>query len=193
MEPKEFIHLSDQLKSGDNTRLKFIFEANSAYCINRLLAEHSCSFEDAQDIYTEAILNFRENIVTNKIEFLKDTKAYLYATCRNLHLVNLKKKERVHQAVFETYDTSYAEDFDDHEQVWYRERLSKLTEEAMASLPDKCQQILKAFYFDKLNMDEIANKMSFTNSNVAKVSKSRCFQKLMDKVRELQSNTSNLE
>jgi hypothetical protein len=59
MEHQEFILLKLQLKAGNNDKLKFLFEANASYCVRKLVSEHRCSKEDAEDIYTDSILNFR--------------------------------------------------------------------------------------------------------------------------------------
>lgn len=185
MNPLDFSKLVDQLKTGDNKLLQSIFKENSFYCIHGLLSKHSCSAEDAEDIYIDAILNLREKIISGKIEFLTDPKNYLYATCQNMFLARLSKQRRVYGAVVEMYQSSYDDDPDleENDPVSEREEMIRLTEYALSGIGSKCRDILKSFYFSRLSMEEIAAKFNMASANVAKVSKSRCFQKLVNNIK----------
>jgi len=185
MEQKELESLKVELRSGCQKRFKLIFESNSEYCINKLLFLHSCSLEDAQDIYVDAIINFREKIIVGKIDAVGDIKTYLYGTCKNMLLTRIRKQQRVSEAISEFYSGHSDSDIDQGH-LKYKEHISQLTKEALALLPEKCQHLLKLFYFDKLSMEDIAAKMQFANANVTKVSKARCFQKLIEQIEIIQ-------
>jgi hypothetical protein len=120
MEHQEFILLKLQLKAGNNDKLKFLFEANASYCVLKLVSEHRCSKDDAEDIYTDSILNFREKIIADKIDSLINLRSYLYATCKNMLLASLKKKERVDSASIELYIGNEVDSFD---QVWMKSKI----------------------------------------------------------------------
>ena len=68
MEHSEFIKLKAELTAGDTRGLATIFQTHISYCIGKLQYQHQCSREDAEDIYIEAILNFREKVVNGKID-----------------------------------------------------------------------------------------------------------------------------
>jgi RNA polymerase sigma factor (sigma-70 family) len=180
MDQSEFERLVKELKAGQNSRLKYIFQENAKFCISTLIFQYKCSREDAEDIYSDSILNFREKVIQDKISVLTDLRSYLYATCKNMLLVRFKKAQRITEAA--TVLSQAADDFeysDDENELTYFEEIFKITEKAMTSLPEKCQALLKAFYFDRISLEEIAEKYNMANANVAKVSKSRCFQKLI--------------
>jgi RNA polymerase sigma factor (sigma-70 family) len=188
----EFVELKAELKSGEDTRLKLVFENYSVYCINKLIGLHSCSREDAQDIYVEAVLNLREKIIAGQIDSILDVRAYLFATCRNMLLVSFKKDQRIRNATKEWHEDQKEEICSDSlSGERYRDHIMELTQLAMANLPIKCREILKAFYFDKLGLEEIAKSMAFANANVVKVSKSRCFQKLAEEIKLLQNKNKS--
>lgn len=193
MEYTEFRRLASELKSGDNTTFKIIFEQYASYCISKLIRQFKCSREDAEDIYVEAILNFREKIITEKVDALTDLRAYLFGTCKNMMLVELKKKQRINTAVAEIHHSADAKDAGDSDDSQYKEELLAITEEAMGTLPSACQQLLKLFYFSKLSLEDIAMQMQLANANVAKVSKSRCFHKLITMIKELQQQKKKYE
>lgn len=185
MNYKEFVTLKEELKAGNNRLLKNIFRENCSYCIKGLIKKFNSSAEDAEDIYMDAILNFREKIVSEKIEVLTNLRSYLFATCKNMWLARSKRKERTDKAITDLYgDEEYYEiDYGNNEYPDYQEKIIELTERALSTLSDKCRQILKSFYFDRVVIEEIAEKMNFANSNVAKVSKTRCLQKLVSQVK----------
>lgn len=183
MSREEFADLVEELKSGNNRMLKSIFEMHASYCIDKLVFKYKSSREDAEDIYVDSVLNLREKIVAGKIEAIGDLKSYLFATCKNMLFVRIKKEQRVNDAVAVTYGYANTVENDDSNQL---EEMLRLTEESLSAIPIKCQEILKAFYFDKLSLEEIAVKFNFASANVAKVSKARCFQKLVEQVKSYQ-------
>ena len=191
MDHKAFIKLTEELKAGDNKALKEVFQANSAYCISKLIAKFRCFREDAEDIYTDSILNFRDKLISGKIEFQGDLRNYLYATCKNMFLVKLKRDERTNKAHVFSYEDHYAV-IEDVPDVSYIEEIYALMEKALRSLPEKCHDLLVSFYFEKLSLNQIAEKFEMANSNVAKVSKARCFKKLVDLVKAEQKKIQNV-
>jgi RNA polymerase sigma factor (sigma-70 family) len=181
MSHSDFKKLVQELKGGQNEKLKQLFQENSKYCIGKLVYKFRCTREDAEDIYTDSVLNLRDRILDDKIDMLTDIRAYLFSTCRNMLLNRFKKEKRVTEAVaeiFEPVDDSNML-FESEDQVSYQEGIFQLTVKAMGALPEKCQALLRSFYFEKLSFAEIAIKYNMANANVVGVSKSRCFQKLL--------------
>jgi RNA polymerase sigma factor (sigma-70 family) len=193
MDPLDFSKLVNQFKTGDNKSLQLIFKENASYCIRGILSKHKCSMEDAEDIYIDAILNLREKIISGKIEFLTDPKNYLYATCQNMFLAKLTKQQRVYSAAVEMYESNYNDgpDFEADEPALEKEEMIRLTEDALSGIGDKCKDLLKSFYFYKLSMEEIAAKFNMASANVAKVSKSRCFQRLVSNIKLIQEQKNS--
>lgn len=183
MEQHEFDKLVQQLRSGDNEVIKMIFQEYSVYCIKALVFKYGCSIEDAKDIYMDSILNFRDNMIIGKISKITEIQSYLYATCKNMFLEKLRKAQRINNAVShlnkETETSSYQ-----NESSYYESKIL-LIEVALENLDDKCKALLKSFYYDRLALEDIAKKFNFLNANVAKVTKARCFQKLVAIVRGL--------
>ena len=85
------------------------------------------------------------------------------------------------------YQQQMTEDifFSDHE-TDFKTQLIELTHQALENIDEKCQKVIRCFYIEKMNMDEIAEKIGFASADVAKTSKSRCFKKLTEKVKELE-------
>jgi RNA polymerase sigma factor (sigma-70 family) len=186
MASKDLYALVNELRAGRNHLLVEIFKENASYCINTLRKKYQCPREDAKDIYADAILNFRAKVISGEVKFLTDAKSYLFATCKNMLLARYKKERRFQNVLS---DFKYlASESDDGDDTSYYESLHTLTEEAFSSIPDKCRDLLRYFYYDQLSMGEIALRLNFRNENVAKVSKTRCLQRLLELVKGLQES-----
>ncbi|MEO1053649.1 MAG: hypothetical protein AAFX87_23640 [Bacteroidota bacterium] len=187
---KELESLTEDLRNGDNSGLKEIFETYSHYCITKLKFKTSCTHEDAEDIFIESVMNFREKAIQGKIKFLSSIKSYLFTTCYNMWSVQYqaqknkqKKLSNVKDFLYEEYDHDIlsAEEDDDN----YRELL-KIAQTSFDQLSEKCKDILSFFYIEKMRMEEIAGIVGLANASVVKTAKSRCFRKLMEFVKQAQ-------
>ncbi len=49
---------------------------------------------------------------------------------------------------------------------------------AIDTLGEPCRSLLIGFYYEKLSMEELANKLNYKNENVAKQQKLRCKDRL---------------
>ena len=72
-------------------------------------------------------------------------------------------------------EAPYAEDVETEQNAQ-----EKLIDEIFMSLPEKCQRILKLFYWDKKPMDEIAPLVGSKNADTVKAQKSNCMKKAKD-------------
>ena len=69
----------------------------------------------------------------------------------------------------------YADEEDNEEIKQIRASFSKMGE--------KCQEILRLFYYQEKNLDEITNIMQYQNKDVAKSQKSRCIKQLKELIK----------
>lgn len=88
---------------------------------------------------------------------------------------NRKKEENLTDNI-ERYFYEYLED---DIEVKEAERLKDLvlmtTRNAISTLSEKCQKLIKLFYYDEKSMTEISQIMGFNNAVVATSTKYRCF------------------
>lgn len=168
------------LRKNDNSCLKIFFLEHGDYCIQNLIKKTNCSPIDADGIFVDAIICLRERLISGKIEYLTNVRAYLYSTCYNMWLVQYRKS-KVHASHAEDLKELYATPAVSQSE---KEELHNLANKAISSLGDKCQCIIRLFYLSKLNMKEIAEEMGFASAGVAKTLKARCYKKLMEEVKK---------
>jgi len=187
LDNKDLELLRKNLINGRNDALKQIYLDNQAYCQKMVSSRNFTNESVFEDVYTEAILVFRKNIISGKIKELTSVKNYLVSTCLNMAKESFAKKarkrsheERVKSVLYEEFDTL-------SEVSEYKEEMIVYCKKALEQLNERCQTILTAFYVHKLSMKEIAIEMELSSSDVSKTLKMRCYKKWISKIKFLMS------
>jgi len=185
LDEKSLKQLRKDLINGNNKPLKKIYMEFKKDCLKVIQKRKAHSESEFQDIYTEAVIIFRNNIISGKIEELSSVKNYLISTCVNIsrqHItkeIKLKSKEAEVRHLLYPVDEPYSEKND------IKEDLIKYCKESLKALTEKCQKILVLYYVHNLSMKEIAAELEFSSSDVTKTMKSRCYRKWVAKTKEL--------
>ena len=143
--------------------------------VARLILQNSGGPADVDDIFQEGLIVLYKLAKNGEIEKVANVEAYLYSVCRNLWLKRLRRDKREVALTEEQEDIPVAEValqslLSDERQAALRHLLSQLG--------DSCRQILIWYYYDRLSMKEIAERMNYSGDQVAKNKKSNCLKKL---------------
>lgn len=142
------------------------------------MAETSASLTEAEDIFIEAVMNFREKLLGDKIDTLVSERAYIYKTCYNMYLVQIEKEKRWSKKANDIEFIYYSSDY--QTESGFDQNLLDATKSAWNQLSEKCKDIISHFYVDKIRMDEIAKLMGLNSADVAKSTKARCYKKFKE-------------
>lgn len=179
-----------RIKQGDTSCLEELVLAYKSYCINGLVNKTRCSAEDAEDLFIDAILELRDKILSGKLDHLLNAKSYIFGICYNMWLSEQRVKRKNMDGsldIINYYQQYLKEDFLFSEnEVDFKTQLIDITNQALETLDEKCRRVIKYFYLEKRNMEEIAKIMDFASADVAKTTKSRCFKKLVEKAKALE-------
>ena len=138
-----------ELRSGNNDCLKLLFEKYSSYCISNLMRKYDCGTEDAEDIFLDSLLVFRDNVLQGKLTYITNMRNYIYTICCNQYLrryqIESRKRSREEEVRFNIYDE--ADEDDD-----YKAALMKITNNAMSRIGSRCKELLTLFYGDGHDM-----------------------------------------
>ena len=193
----QFGELVRQLRAGNNRPMKVLFERYSDYCVAGLQRHVHCSPEDAEDIFQDAVLVFRENALYDKIQYTTNLKDYLYSICFNLHRARQQQRvqrnghrQKIAEHLYDRYEVSQVEK-DIHQQE--QQTIVKLAFAAFDRLGENCQRLLTYFYIDELDNTTIARKMNLANTNVVKSNKLRCVRRWAKHLREVQKGKAATE
>lgn len=181
MDNSEAKKIVDLLKQGDRRTLERIYLENRDGFIH-FSKKYNIEECDAVDIYQDSILVLRENAVNGRLDGLKSNiSTYLYAIGKYKIYHNFRVKSRIdldHEIELPAenvdFDVNLYEDGLTKEQRIIRKCFEKLGE--------RCQSVLRLFYYQGYNLDEIREILNYSNKKVLKSQKSRCIKQLRDLV-----------
>lgn len=129
------------------------------------------TLEDAKDVFQEALIVLYEK---KQMMMIGRDQGYLYSTARFIWYKKTGNEKGL---------VSMQADFDQPE----LSDPNPLTGEILGLIGtagERCLKLLKAFYYDGLNMKSIAGYFGFSGVRSATVQKYKCLEKVRDKVKE---------
>lgn len=131
------------------------------------------NFDEARDIFQDALLIYYEKTRGQKPDPEHNENAYLVGICKHLWY-RKHRDEKAGIPLDENLDL--AED----EEPEVSGRLMHFVERS----GKKCLELLKAFYYDKLNMKELAETFGFSGERSATVQKHKCLEKVRNEIQQ---------
>ena len=172
--------LIDAIKANKPLVLKQLY-INNYHKIEALVLSNSGTKDHAKDVYQEAFISVWNNVKNNRFVPQNETalQGYLYQIARNKWMDVLRssqfKKTKLIQHELSVLDKRI-DSHDDEDQDIFNQKLQQ-TMDAFKTLGNPCKQLLTHFYFEKISLRDIANKLSI-EENTARTKKYRCMEKL---------------
>ena len=193
-----FQRLKEQIQTDNPRGLKFVFDETNRYCTRTLIKKTGCSMDDAEDIFMDSIIIFRENILSEKLVSLTNVKTYIFGICwnlwRDLNRARVKwqkeqnEVERQFLLINETDELPF--EFSGYDPVKSKVRSIK---HALEALSEKCRRLLTFVYIEQRSQKEIAELMQFASAGVVKVTRHRCYQQWVKKIEQNKLSTHGTE
>ena len=155
-------------RQGNEQALEFLYRKYYRMML-RLVVKNSGSEEEAKDVFQDALIVFWEKAHQPGFVLTSRISTFLYSVCQNLWRKELDRKSRLVREP----QTEMAADFDPD-----RKERAQIVNHCIAQLGDTCQKILMYYYFDRLTMTDIAQKLGLSNADTAKSKKYKCKQEL---------------
>jgi DNA-directed RNA polymerase specialized sigma24 family protein len=132
------------------------------------------TFEAAKDIFQDALVIFYEKKVSEETANIQDDSQYIVGIARHLWF------KKYHQDKPLRSLNSLPDFQKEEDTLIVSERVLSFTEVA----GKKCLELLKSFYYDKINMKEIANTFGFSGERSATTQKYKCIEKIRRVIKE---------
>lgn len=171
-----------RLKQGDENTLDLLYKQHYRMII-KLIVKNNGSEEEAKDIYQESLIVLWQKAKSENFILTSKISTYLYSICLNLWRKELERKKRF------SYEMKEGSDILDMDRD---ERIS-IINKCIQQLGETCRDILTYYYFDRLSMVEIAEKMGFANSDTSKTKKYKCKKELDILVKSLYKESDFLD
>ncbi len=161
----EFKQLANSLTQGDQRLFERVFLAHYKDCLNYLVRKDGLAHAEAYDLTMDTLLLFRDLIIAGKIRY--GNLRYLFTRmARQAHLRGKKKKEHL------TGMTNSCLEFPEDEPELSQEEFDILGR-AFKSLGKECKHLLRAHYYLRRSLKDIATEEDRAPATVRK-QKSRC-------------------
>lgn len=167
-------NIVNELRSGNNK--KAIAELYQSFPpIRKFILYNSGNDADAKDVFQEALMVLYRNAQKEEFELTCAPGTYLYSVSRFLWKDILKKRSK--EVLFDKEITS--SEYVEIDIECYQEQESKtlLLSSILQKLGEKCKQLLKAYYYEKMSMQEIAQLFEYGSVNSAKTQKYKCIER----------------
>jgi DNA-directed RNA polymerase specialized sigma24 family protein len=161
--------------TADREKL-FIALYKSAFpTVARYISKMGGSFDEAKDIFQDALVIYYEKAVVDSIKLNTNEKAYLTGISKHLWLHRFKENT-LHTQLDGIDLPSGIEEEDNYSES----RLMHFLETAGA----KCMQLLRSFYYDQLPLTGAAKLFGFSGVRSATVQKYKCLEKVRETIKQ---------
>jgi RNA polymerase sigma factor (sigma-70 family) len=162
------------LATNDKRAVETIYRENYNM-IQALVVNNNGSYEDAKDIFQEALIVLFEKVKSGNFELNCQIKTFVFSVSKRLWLKRLLLQNRFQVSEGNEEIVSVDEEMEEHER---RNNEFVMMERAMSGLGEPCKSLLESFYLQKKNMQDIALEFGYTNSENAKNQKYKCLMRL---------------
>ena len=141
------------------------------------LNNHSCTLEEAKDVFQQSVIIFYENISSGKLTHITtQLKTYIFGIGKN-KLRELARKEQKMKSSYNEHIYSENDDLYYQGNDQYEDKLKNVNL-CLTKMGDPCKKILELYYYHRKSMIEITETLDYKNSDTAKNLKYKCLQRL---------------
>lgn len=142
------------------------------------------SFDEAKDIFQDALIIYYEKVRDAGITFRYTEKAYLFGIAK--YLWNKRYK-----VISKQLPLDLDEDIDATDSIYEEVSSSRLVH-LLQTAGQKCMRLLSAFYYERLSMENLAERFGFSSPRSATVQKYKCLEKIKETVKEKSLNYEDI-
>ena len=163
------------LAENDSKAVEALYKSHFSM-IQHFVTNNNGSFDDARDIFQEAMITLYEKVQLDNFALTCQIKTYLFSICKNLWLKRLQQMGKYSTPLSAQEETiSVEEDMDQFEK---KDAAFAIMDRALNSLGEPCKSLLEGYYLNKKGMQELASQFGYTNADNAKNQKYKCLMRL---------------
>ncbi len=175
---KDDLILQEELRQGNKKSFEAVYLQHRDAFIN-FGKSYPIDTNQLMDIYQDATISLFQNFVMKKLKLKTSTvKTYLFGIGKNLILAELKKESKIYREA--PIQQEYEEIIIDSPEETTE---SRLLAGSFKQLGEKCQEIIRMFYYRNLSVKEIVELSHYKDENTVKSHKSRCMKSLRELVK----------
>ena len=175
----------EDIRSGNDklrdNALKYLYERHYQMALKIVKSKGGTEYE-VEDVYQESIIALYEAIRRNKFRGDSKISTWLHSTIFYQWSLISRKSKRQKTNSIEDYSMEISVEDDSFKND--ETELLKVVWEVLGKIGATCKQVLLDYYYHRMTMKEIKEKMGFKSEQVAKNKKYRCKEKLDSFIKE---------
>ena len=173
----------DWIREGDRRGWAELYQSVRPSVVAHII-KNSGSEAEAKDVFQDAIIDFQEKLSQGRLVLTVKIKTYLIEMCNRKWLKKLRNRKSSLEIRL-TQDMQIADDgFESDEYEREHSERQRVVEECISQLGSNCKTVIYSFYYERMNMKQIAAKAGLANADVAKNTKGKCMRKLEECVKQ---------
>lgn len=167
----------EAIRTGKSNNVLHYLYININPKIKAWIKQNNGSDDEAQDIFQDSVIAFYKFVSDNKFEYGKSVEGFLFTVAKNKWINRAKKmnQQTTYEAKHESNHYVANEYIDFKIKTEQEEKINKV----LSQLGERCKELLTYSIFNKLSMEEISQKMGFSNADTAKTKNYKCKQRLI--------------
>jgi DNA-directed RNA polymerase specialized sigma24 family protein len=149
--------------------------------VARHISKMGGSFDEAKDIFQDALIVYYEKVQVSGVTLKYKEKAYLFGIAKYLWIKHYN--ENSGNISLDSQGPAFNEGIDLADAA-YEEVSSLKLMRLLQGAGQKCMQLLSAFYYEKLDMETLAERFGFSGPRSAAAQKFKCLEKVKETVKE---------
>ena len=163
------------LANNDSKSVDTLYKSHFSM-VQHFVINNNGSFDDAKDIFQEAMITLYEKVQTDSFTLTCQIKTYLFSICKHLWLKRLQQMGRYNTPLSAEEESVSVEV--DMEEFNKKDAAFAIMDRALNSLGEPCKSLLEGYYLNKKGMQELADDFGYTNADNAKNQKYKCLMRL---------------
>ncbi len=170
-------YVIDSLRHGDHAVLRRIYKETQKEFQQWSFSQYKLPSGESEEIFQNTVIIFYEKIVSGGLDLSSHWKTYLFAIGKNKIREYLRAAGR--SSSLEGVLTAEPEDSLEEDELEV-DGQRDLVIKCIDKLGSPCKDLIVAYYYKKMALDEISLQLGYKNSNSAKNQKFKCMQRLRD-------------
>lgn len=167
----------DSLKQGDHSVLRRIYKETQKEFQQWSFSQYNLPNTEAEEIFQNTVIIFYEKVISGNLDLSSNWKTYLFAIGKNKIREYIRVSGRSSSIEALTRTESIHEIEEDEMEVDVQ---AALVIKCIDKLGPPCKDLIVAYYYHKMALEDIGVKFGYKNSNSAKNQKFKCMQRLKD-------------
>lgn len=144
----------------------------------RYVAQTGGKLDEARDAFQEALLRYYEKLAEGQFEPGSSHQSYVVGMAKNLYLKAHQKSSRLES--WQGHESDIPSVAGENEKEPVSEKIMLYLRQA----GKKCMDLLSAFYYDRLSMNDLADRFGYNSERSATVGKYKCLEKVRETIKE---------